>query len=82
MIRRLLICVCGWLLSWSLVAGLMAQDKPDILFIAVDDLNDWTGHLQGHPQARTPNIDRLVARGVTFTNSHCVAQPATHRGQD
>ncbi len=45
----------------------------DVLFIAVDDLNDWTGHLGGHPQARTPNIDRLVARGVTFTNAHCAA---------
>jgi arylsulfatase A-like enzyme len=47
--------------------------QPDILFIAVDDLNDWTGHLAGHPQAKTPNIDRLVARGMTFANSHCAA---------
>ncbi len=53
---------------------LLAQDsRPDVLFIAVDDLNDWTGHLAGHPQAKTPNIDRLVARGVTFSNAHCVA---------
>lgn len=49
------------------------QERPNVLFIAVDDLNDWTGHLAGHPQARTPNIDRLVARGVTFTNAHCAA---------
>lgn len=55
------------------MSGLAAQDKPDVLFIAVDDLNDWTSHLGGHPQARTPNIDRLVARGMLFTNSHCVA---------
>ncbi len=47
--------------------------RPDILFIAVDDLNDWTGHLAGHPQVQTPNIDRLVARGVIFTNAHCAA---------
>lgn len=47
--------------------------RPDVLFIAVDDLNDWTGYLRGHPQARTPNIDRLVARGTAFTNSHCAA---------
>ncbi len=51
----------------------IAEDRPDVLFIAVDDLNDWTGHLQGHPQAKTPNIDRLVAKGVLFTNAHCVA---------
>lgn len=53
-------------------SSLPAQQK-DVLFIAVDDLNDWVGHLGGHPQARTPNIDRLVARGMSFTNAHCAA---------
>lgn len=52
---------------------LQAADKPDVLFIAVDDLNDWTSYLGGHPQAKTPNIDRLVARGTAFTNAHCAA---------
>ena len=47
--------------------------KPNILFIAVDDLNDWVGCLGGHPQARTPNIDRLAARGTLFRNAHCQA---------
>jgi arylsulfatase A-like enzyme len=51
----------------------VAQSKPDVLFIAVDDLNDWTSYLGGHPQTKTPNIDRLVARGTAFTNSHCAA---------
>jgi len=37
----------------------------------VDDLNDWIGCLGGHPQAKTPNMDRLAARGVPFTNTHC-----------
>ncbi|QDU86979.1 Choline-sulfatase [Pirellulimonas nuda] len=46
---------------------------PNILFIAVDDLNDWIGCLEGHPQARTPNFDRLAASGVLFTNAHCAA---------
>src|SRR4051812_26537867 len=50
-----------------------AAEKPNVLFIAVDDLNDWVGPLGGHPQARTPNFDRLAARGVTFTNAHCQA---------
>ncbi|MGI9471408.1 MAG: sulfatase-like hydrolase/transferase [Rubripirellula sp.] len=51
----------------------MAQDapKPNVLFISIDDLNDWIGCLQGHPQAKTPNIDRLAAQGVLFTNAHC-----------
>jgi len=47
-----------------------AQEKPDVLFIAVDDLNDWVGVLGGHPQAKTPNIDDLAARGMIFTNAH------------
>ncbi len=46
---------------------------PNILFLAVDDLNDWVGCLGGHPQAKTPNIDRLAARGTLFTNAHCQA---------
>ena len=46
------------------------QDEPyDVLFIAVDDLNDWVGYLGGHPQAQTPNIDRLAARGMAFMNA-------------
>ena len=49
------------------------RQKPDILFIMVDDLNDWVGPLAGHPQVRTPNIDKLAARGMTFRNAHAPA---------
>ncbi|MBD3293444.1 MAG: sulfatase-like hydrolase/transferase [Armatimonadia bacterium] len=49
------------------------MDRPNVLFIAIDDLNDWVGHLGGHPQARTPNIDALADSGVSFTNAHCSA---------
>jgi arylsulfatase A-like enzyme len=45
----------------------------DVLFIAVDDLNDWVGYLGGHPQTSTPNIDRLAARGMAFMNAHAAA---------
>jgi len=55
---------------WS--ASISAAN-PNILFIAIDDLNDWVGCLGGHPQARTPNLDRLAASGVLFTNAHCPA---------
>ena len=48
-------------------------DRPNVLLIAVDDLNDWVSCLKGHPDARTPNIDRLARRGVLFTNAHCQA---------
>ena len=47
------------------------KQKPNVLFITIDDLNDWVGCLGGHPQARTPNIDRLASRGTLFTNAHC-----------
>ena len=47
--------------------------RPNVLFIAIDDLNDWVGCLGGHPQAHTPNIDRLAARGTLFANAHCQA---------
>jgi len=51
-------------------AALAQEDEPfDILFIAVDDLNDWVGYIGGHPQTRTPNIDRLAARGMAFMNA-------------
>lgn len=50
-----------------------AAAPPDVLFIAIDDLNDWVGCLGGHPQALTPNIDRLAGEGVLFTNAHCQA---------
>jgi len=46
-------------------------DRPNVLFIAIDDLNDWVGPLGGHPQVKTPAMDRLARRGTTFTNAHC-----------
>ena len=48
-------------------------DKPNILFISVDDLNDWISPLGGHPQSITPNFQRLANQSVLFTNAHCPA---------
>ena len=50
-----------------------ADDLPNVMFIAVDDLRDWVGHLGRHPQAKTPNIDRLAERGISFTRAYCSA---------
>ena len=58
---------------WLSSAVTQAADRPNVLFISVDDLNDWIGCLGGHPQAKTPNLDRLAASGVLFTNAHCPA---------
>jgi arylsulfatase A-like enzyme len=49
--------------------------KPNVLFIAVDDLNHWVGYLGRNPQTKTPNIDRLARMGVAFNNAYC-AVPA------
>lgn len=46
-------------------------DRPNVLFITVDDLNDWVGCLGGNPDAQTPNLDRLARQSVLFSNAHC-----------
>jgi arylsulfatase A-like enzyme len=50
-----------------------AADRPNVLMLAADDLNDWIGCLGGHPQAQTPHLDALAARGTLFANAHCQA---------
>ena len=47
------------------------QDRPNVLFIIMDDLNDSVEGLGGHPQAQTPHMDKLIDRGVRFTSAHC-----------
>jgi len=50
------------------------RNRPNVLLIICDDLNDWALHPLGHPKAKTPNIDRLRQKSVNFTNAH-VAVP-------
>ena len=63
--------------AFGLFAGnrLIAADsaKPNVLLIAVDDLNHWVGHLGRNQQTKTAHIDRLAKMGVTFTNAQCAA---------
>ncbi|TWU51393.1 sulfatase [Rubripirellula reticaptiva] len=54
-----------------------AANRPNVLFIAVDDLNDYISPLDNHSGVKTPNFERLAKRSVTFTNAHCAA-PACH----
>jgi arylsulfatase A-like enzyme len=70
-IRRVLLPI---VISCIVLSGhCVAQERPNVLLITIDDLNDWIGCLDGHPQALTPNIDRLAKRGTLFTNAHCAA---------
>jgi choline-sulfatase len=50
--------------------GVQAE-RLNVLFIAIDDLNDWVGFMGGHPQAITPHMDALAKRGRNFLNAHC-----------
>ena len=65
------IILATWL---ALAVGLPtadAGDKYNVLFISVDDLNDFPTFAQRYPDAKTPNMDRLAARGMVFTRAHC-----------
>ncbi len=66
--RRLHFTIALWiaLVGSFAVAG---ADRPNVLFISVDDMNDWVGAL-GYPGVETPNIDRLARKGLLFTNAH------------
>jgi len=67
----LLGCVIVWM---GMVPVLSAEDeKPpmNVLFVVVDDLNDWIGFFNTHPQVQTPNLDRLAERSMVFTNAYC-----------
>ncbi len=60
-------------MPYSAFSANSSKDRPNVLFMAIDDLNDWVGCLGGHPDIKTPNLDRLAGRGVLFTNAHCSA---------
>jgi arylsulfatase A-like enzyme len=66
----LCIAVIGFLMVLN---SAHADTQPNVLFIAVDDLNDWIGCLGGNPDTKTPNMDRLAARGMLFANTCCAA---------
>jgi arylsulfatase A-like enzyme len=61
------------LLCTGLPSVVQSAERPNVLFIAVDDLNDWIGCLGGHPDGSSPNIDALAKRGCLFTRSYCSA---------
>ena len=71
--RLLTFTLSSLLLTASFATAESAPRKPNVLFIAVDDLNHWVGYLGRHRQTITPNLDRLARRGVWFTRSYCAA---------
>lgn len=61
--KQLLLMLC--LLS----TALLHAKQPNVLFISIDDLNDYVSILGGHPQAKTPHLERLVKMGISFNNA-------------
>ncbi len=64
------IAACALTLPVAAQQTTAPQNKPNVLFIVSDDLNTDVG-CYGHPLVKTPNIDRLAARGVRFDNAFC-----------
>ncbi|MAG93249.1 MAG: iduronate sulfatase [Planctomycetaceae bacterium] len=63
--------LCRSVIFLCLSAGpALAADRPDVVMIAIDDLRPMLG-CYGDPHIRTPNIDRLAARGVVFERAYC-----------
>ena len=80
--RRRVWSTIAFVIAWACAGPAVAASeagssplpaRPNVLFLAIDDLNDWVGCLKGHPQVQTPHIDALAARGTLFTNAHCQA---------
>ena len=65
----LLKLICLFFCGFSLLC--FSSDKPNVLLIVCDDLNDYVETLGGHPQTKTPHIRKLIESGVSFTQAHC-----------
>lgn len=65
------------IITLLLLVGFPVVGKPHVLFIAIDDLNDYISPLDNHPGIQTPHFERLAKRSVTFANAHCAA-PVCH----
>ena len=48
-----------------------AEEKPNVFFIAIDDMNDWTTLFDKANPIKTPNLERLAARGTFFSRAYC-----------
>ncbi len=49
------------------------EEMPNVLFVSIDDMNDWVDCLDGPKSVNTPHLDNLASQGVLFSNAHCTA---------
>jgi len=72
-LRLLVLCLAASTSSFQIASAERPSmaECPSVLFLNIDDWNDWNSVLKGHPQAITPNLERFAARSVTFTRAIC-----------
>ncbi|MHC4844101.1 MAG: sulfatase-like hydrolase/transferase, partial [Planctomycetota bacterium] len=63
--------------SYITALGSSSEKKPDVLFIAIDDMNDWTTLFHPDNPIKTPNLVRLANRGMFFSKAYCVVPACT-----
>ena len=68
-----IICLFSFLILLACSSEEVEKKEYNVLFLVSDDMNDWIGCLEGHPDAITPNIDRLAKRSMLFQNAYCPA---------
>ena len=69
---KAVVCIFLMLILQNLVIAQQAS-RPNVLFIALDDLNDWIGPLNGYKGVKTPNMDKLAKQGMSFSKAYCAA---------
>jgi arylsulfatase A-like enzyme len=57
----------------ELVRRPASSDAPHVLFLCLDDCNDWLGFLNPHPGTKTPNLDELARRSLSFDHAYVTA---------
>jgi arylsulfatase A-like enzyme len=64
-------CFLSLLVLLALASGAGAAPKPNVIFVLADDQRFDTIAALGNSEIKTPNLDKLVGRGFTFTNAYC-----------
>src|SRR5688572_3482909 len=79
LVLSVLVLVITVVVRSSAAAEVRYGEKPNVLFIAVDDLNHWVGYFGRNElgAAATVNMDRLAGRGVRFPRAYCAAPSCT-----
>jgi len=69
--KNLIIAVLILMVNMTHSQNIKEPEQPNILFLSINDVNDFVGFLDGRYKAITPNMDEIASRGVNFTNAHC-----------